>query len=289
MALLKYVKFDRLSLKNHPEFNEKWLQDRIADDPSILGLGDLILKDKERLQPKAGRLDLLMQDSDTNRRYEIEIQLGSTDESHIIRTIEYWDLERKRYPQYDHTAVIVAEDITSRFLNVISLFNGFIPLVAIQLNAIKIEDQISLVCTTVLDQMILGLEEDDEEKEVVDRSYWEKRGTKTTLALADKLLEYIHSFAPNIEMKYNKFYIGLTIDGQTNNFARWKPQKANIRIALRMKKSEEIENQISEKGLDLMDYTKWGRYRIRLSKSDFKEHGDFITELLQQAHKEATS
>ncbi len=33
---------------------------------------------------------------------------------------------------YDHTAVIVAEDITSRFLNVISLFNGTIPIIAIQ-------------------------------------------------------------------------------------------------------------------------------------------------------------
>ena len=48
-------------------------------------------------------------------------------ESHIIRTIEYWDIERKRYPQYEHCAVLVAEDITSRFLNVISLFNGTIP------------------------------------------------------------------------------------------------------------------------------------------------------------------
>jgi hypothetical protein len=63
-----------------------------------------------------GRLDLLLQDVDTNRRYEVEIQLGKTDESHIIRTIEYWDIERKRYPQYDHCAVIIAEDITSRFL-----------------------------------------------------------------------------------------------------------------------------------------------------------------------------
>jgi hypothetical protein len=36
----------------------------------------------------AGRLDLLLQDSETNRRYEIEIQLGATDETHIIRTIE---------------------------------------------------------------------------------------------------------------------------------------------------------------------------------------------------------
>ena len=30
------------------------------------------------------------------------------DESHIIRTIEYWDIERRRYPQYEHVAVIVA-------------------------------------------------------------------------------------------------------------------------------------------------------------------------------------
>ena len=70
--------------------------------------------------------DLLLQDADSNRRYEVEVQLGATDESHIIRTIEYWDIERRRYPQYEHTAVIVAEDITSRFLNIISLFNGMI-------------------------------------------------------------------------------------------------------------------------------------------------------------------
>jgi hypothetical protein len=96
---MSYVKFSKLSLKSHPEFNERWVQDRIAEDPSILGLGDVIMKDKERSQPRAGRLDLLLQQVDGNRRYEVEIQLGPTDESHIIRTIEYWDIERKRYPQ----------------------------------------------------------------------------------------------------------------------------------------------------------------------------------------------
>ena len=59
----------------------------------------------------------MLQDADGIERYEVEIQLGATDESHIIRTIEYWDIERKRYPQYNHTAIIIAEDITSRFLN----------------------------------------------------------------------------------------------------------------------------------------------------------------------------
>lgn len=89
------------------------MQARIAEDPAILGLGDIILKDKERIQPRAGRLDLLLQDPAADRRYEVEVQLGSTDESHIIRTIEYWDIERKRYPQYEHCAVLVAEDVTT--------------------------------------------------------------------------------------------------------------------------------------------------------------------------------
>lgn len=142
---MKYEKLTKLSLLAHPTLSEKWVQDRIAEDPTVLGLGDVILKDKERLQPKAGRLDLLLQDAESNQRYEVEIQLGKTDESHIIRTIEYWDIERKRYPQYEHTAVIVAEEITSRFLNVISLFNGTIPLIAIQMSAVQLGDTISLI------------------------------------------------------------------------------------------------------------------------------------------------
>lgn len=138
------------------------MQEKIAEDPSILGIGELILKDKERNQPGAGRFDLLFQDPDSNLRYEVEIQVGKTDECHIFRTIEYWDLERKRYPQCDHVAVLIAEDITSRFLNISSLLNGFIPLVAIQINAIQIGAQIALIFTVVLDHR-LGLAPDEEE------------------------------------------------------------------------------------------------------------------------------
>ena len=67
-----------ISLKDHPELNEAWLQEVIANKPEILGLGDLIVKDKERIQPSGGRLDLLLQDVDSLKRYEMEIQLGRT-------------------------------------------------------------------------------------------------------------------------------------------------------------------------------------------------------------------
>ena len=148
-----YTTFEKINLTKEPGLNEKWVQDRIAENPAILGLGELILKDKERIQPKAGRLDLLLQDPDNARRFEVELQLGVLDESHIIRTIEYWDIERKRYPMYDHTAVVIAENITSRFLNVLSLFNGSIPIVAIQMNALRVEGKVGLHFTTVLDHV----------------------------------------------------------------------------------------------------------------------------------------
>lgn len=146
------------------------IQDYIFENPSCLGLGDLTALTKEKTQPAGGRLDLLMAD-DNNTRYEIEIHLGETDPSHIIRTIEYWDTERKRYQKYDHVAVIVAEEITGRFMNVIQLFNGNIPIVALQLAAYKMSDgELALVFTKVLDQ-ISAADDDEEEYEATDRKY----------------------------------------------------------------------------------------------------------------------
>ena len=134
-------KLETIKLKNRAEYNEAWLQKQIAENPSILGLGELHLRAKEKILAY-GRLDILLEDSDSDNptRYEVEIQLGDTDESHIIRTIEYWDLERKRYPQYEHIAVLVAEGVTGRFLNVLNLFNGHIPLVVLKLDAFKVDD-----------------------------------------------------------------------------------------------------------------------------------------------------
>jgi len=287
---LKYAKAERLWLRDHPELDERWLQERIGEDPSLLGLGDLVLKDRERPQPRAGRLDLLLQDADTNRRYEVEIQLGRTDEAHIIRTIEYWDIERKRYPQYDHTAVIVAEDVTSRFLNVIGLFNGSIPLVAIQMNAVRLGANVSLICSKVLDEVRLGFVDEDEEiQSVTDRSYWESRASKQTLAMADELLEIIHTLDPHLELKFNKFYIGLSKAGHPNNFAIFRPKKDWLRLEVRMERSDEMQSELDNSGLDVMDYdSRWERYRIRLTRGDIEKHKAFLTTLMTKAFGAAT-
>jgi hypothetical protein len=283
----KLIKPEKLFLSQHPIIKESWIQEQIANDPSMLGLGDLVLKDKERTHPRAGRLDLLLQDPETKRRYEVEIQLGKTDESHIIRTIEYWDIERKRYPQYEHCAVIIAEDITSRFSNVINLFNGTIPLIAIQMNAYKFGEDIALVFTKILDEIKLGLVDEDEEiRQETDRDYWLKRGTTETVKMADEILELIKDFATDLELKYNKFYIGLAKDGQPYNFAIFRPMKKVMAIELKLPQSEETQALIDEAGFDDMGYdARWGNYRLRLTKPEIKSKSDVLNKLLQDAYK----
>lgn len=276
-----------VSLRRHPELTELWLQNQIAENPAILGLGDLVLRDRERKQIPGGRLDLLLQDPDTLRRYEVEIQLGATDERHIIRTIEYWDIERKRYPQYEHCAVITAEDITSRFLNVISLFNGFIPLVAIKLQALRVDDQVGLVFTTVLDELPLGMEEDDEATaEPTDRAYWEKRGSRSTVALADRGLGLINGFAPSLELKYNRFYIGLSKNGQPDNFVVFKPQKSRLRVEVKLPQTDETDEQLDDAGVEVLGYdSRYDRYRLSLASEDFDQRSAVLIDLMRQAYE----
>jgi len=287
----KYTKPQRIWLKNHPEYNEKWVQDLLAEDPSILGLGDLVLRDRERIQPRAGRLDLLLQD-DTQRRYEVEIQLGATDEAHIIRTIEYWDIERKRYPQYDHCAVLVAEDITSRFLNVVSLFNGTIPLIAIQMQGMLVGPHITLVCTTVMDEMSRGLVDEDEDAEAAptDRAYWEKRATKSTVAMADEILKLLHTFDDTLRLKYNKFYIGLEKNGQVYNFVQLRPKKHALDLEVKVPQSDELDAKIEKAGLETLEYNKrWGYYRLRLTEKEMGPQAQLLTELSKLAYERRAS
>jgi hypothetical protein len=232
-------------------------------------------------------LDLLLQDPESFRRYEVEIQLGSTDESHIIRTIEYWDIERRRYPQYEHCAVLVAEDVTSRFLNVLGLLNGFIPFVALKLQAIRATEGVGLIFTTVLSELPLGREEEEEEsREVVDRAYWLQRGTAATVEPVDRLLEIIKRFAPGHELKYDKYYIGLAQNGHANLFVLFRPWKRVLRLEVRLPEDEQLTEQLEEAGLGGVSYDRrWGSYRFDLSPQDVTVQEALLTDLMRRAYE----
>ena len=181
--------------------------------------------------------------------------------------------------------MIVAEDITSRFLNVISLFNRQIPLVAIQMSALKNGDNVGLVFTTVLDHIPRG-EEDDDTAEPTDRAYWENRGSKKTVAMADQLLKIVKNFDPELELKFNKHYIGLSKNGQSTNFVTFRPKKGFICLEVRLPETSKLQERFEEQ--DFMPYDKrWGRYRIRLQPNDIEASEGVLRDIISEAYSNA--
>ena len=286
----QYRKCRTISLRNHPLFNEAWLQKLITDDPELLGLGALDVVAQEKIQFGGGRLDLLMQDADAGERYEVEIQLGPTDPSHIIRTIEYWDLERRRNPQLSHTAVIVAEQITSRFFNVISLFNRAIPIIAIQVQAIEVEGYLTLTFTKILDLSAVGEEDELQQAEPTDRAYWESAANVDMLQLTDELVNLLEEVTnKSIQPKYNKHYVGLSVEGFVNNFVVFKPRKNAVVAEIRLPRSPLVDSMIADADLDELPYaSKWGRYRVRIAKKTIQESAEILSELFKESWKNSS-
>ena len=282
----EYVKHTKISLRKHPTLNERWLQQQIEDDPMILGLGEVRMLARERPLQGGGRLDLILVDDETNRRYEVEIQLGATDPSHIIRCIEYWDLERRKYPGYDHVAVIVAENVTTRFLNVMGLLSGSIPLIAIQLDALQFENRMLLNFVQVLDQSDLRFDDTDTgEGGQTDRAYWENKVGTGLMKLCEELISEVNGQVSNThEPNYLKGYIGLQSNGIANNFILLAPKRTKnfTHVFFRHPNSAEWVEKFEEAGVPVRSLKK-GRFRISISPKEFTENRDLVRQAIQDA------
>lgn len=255
-------------------YDEYWLQDQIWSNPAILGLGELEGLSRERKQNSGGRLDILLKDPQEDYMYEVEVMLGETDETHIIRTIEYWDNEKRRWPQRQHFAVLVAEQITRRFFNVIHILSHSIPIIAIQASLLEIEGKKSLFFTKVLDTFEevddgLGLQEDE-----VNRDYWSKRAS-WTLESAELLLQMVKKALPNAEINFRKNYIGIVV-GRNNYFSLHK--RTNDKSLIRFRVAAHLTDETTEQ-LDLanMTFTKKPKaFVFTVDERTLREHQTLI-------------
>lgn len=227
--------------------NEKWLQEAIITNPDILGLGDDVeVRDIERKQPSRGRIDLVLESG--NKRFELEMQLGTANADHIIRTIEYWDIERRRYPKFEHTAVIAAEEITGRFFNVINIFSHYIPIVAIKVSAFKLEEGISLHFTKILDTREIIAQAEEEKTAVgATREDWIDGKYHKEVSLVDTAVYEITRGTPN----YRKPYIGFKLNGRNHAKVRFGVSPGKININFRVKDAVAVPESFNE--LEIFD------------------------------------
>jgi hypothetical protein len=262
--------------------DEAYLEKFIDADPTVLGLGEVTVVERQRRQEKAGRLDLLLQDDSGEIRYEVELMLGSVDESHLIRTIEYWDIERRRYPAYDHRAVLIAEDITTRFLNVITLFSGSIPIIAIQVKAIGVGDNVGVTFVRVVDSTQLRKDDAPIANQPADRTYWLSRVGSGIVGIADQCLSFINEATKSPRsLNYYKTYIGLNDGGRTDNFAWFNPKKSFLRLGVSLDPAEPWEKLLQGVGLDFKN--RHGELRIELTAKDVADNSGLIRDILREA------
>ena len=269
--------------------NEDWVQRYIAEDPSRLGLGDnLTLITRELRQPKAGRLDILLanRDAEPTQRYEVEVMLGKTDESHIIRCIEYWDIARRTWPRDEHVAVIVAEDITSRFFNVIQLFSGHIPIVAIKMVVSKVNDGLVLQFVTVLNASIQSVDEEEERAvPVVNREWWDKASSKESMQVVDSLLKMLVEFGGKVELNYSQSYIRPQL-GSGHRLRIWiHPEKRPLRVDFELadtQRATEWKGKLELAGLQVDSSNREG-VRFRLTPETLERNAAIVKEILKEA------
>lgn len=281
---LEYIKTTSKTIRKLG-FDERWLQNRIEEDTTILGLGDLTVLEREKTQESGGRIDFLLYDPEEGTRYEVEVMLGKLDASHIIRTIEYWDIERRRYPNIEHRAVIVAEEITNRFFNVISLFNQFIPIIAVQLSAFEFEGKVILNFVKVLDISEQGVDDTESISEQVDRQHWEKISNSKAINVVDEIVKLLDVLSENIRITYNKGHIALGTTG--TNFAWFHPRKTAPHCFIDFKidsdQRTEFIQQLEEAGINAG--TRRKTMKVKLNSQEIENNRELIQNIVSSCEQ----
>jgi hypothetical protein len=267
--------------------DEYWLQDIIYANPEKLGLGNLISVRKEKIQSKGGRLDILLKDPTDSTMYEIEVMLGETDPSHIIRSIEYWDNEKRKYPQRQHFAVLIAESFDRRYFNVIQLLSLTVPMIAIQADLLEVGNEKILSFTKILD-VYVEQEEEEESKQVTETTWSEK--AEWTLDTAKKHFEILSEFEKNIELKFTQSYISIVINGK-NHYQYDKRTKPNSVVWFNVKEEEKVDaikKLLDDKNI-VYGYSKYKDFNFTYDKQFLAKNQDLLKKIHEIKEKEFAS
>lgn len=258
--------------------NEYWLQDIIYEDPKILGLGDLVAVNKEKKQSSGGRLDILLKEPTENLMYEVEVMLGETDPSHIIRSIEYWDNEKRKYPQRQHFCVLIAESFDRRYFNVIQLMSLNIPMIAIQADLLEVNGERILNFSKIID-IYIEPEENDEDLKQVNESTWNKDAPWTN-STAKELFNSLKEKQNGINLRYTQSYISINIDGRNAYWLckRMKPTSALFFSVKDDEKVEAIKQKLEAKDIGYT-YNRYKEFMLNVDLKSLKNNLDLLNEV----------
>ncbi|MEI7677297.1 MAG: hypothetical protein WCJ03_11000 [Bacteroidales bacterium] len=274
------IKFGKKVFIRNAGKDEYWLQDIIYNNPGLLPLenGKLQIVNKEKKQSSGGRLDILLKEPEENTMYEVELMLGETDPSHIIRSIEYWDNEKRKYPQRQHFSVLIAESFDRRYFNVIQLMSLNIPMIAIQVDLLEVNNEYILNFTKIID-IYVEQEEDNTDVQPVSETTWNSDSSWTNTN-AKMLFNYFKEKYSKVNLRYTLNYISINIDNR-NAYWFYKRQQPSSALFFAVKDDEKVESikmLLDDKKIPY-SYSKYKEFMLNVDTEFIKSNFELFQEI----------
>ena len=283
-----------ISLKDHTDLDEKWLKKQIIKNPKLLNLGSLEFEDEEKYSSYSGRTDLVMTSTDNKNLYVIEMMVGELDESHIIRTILYWQTERNKISNKKIYPILIAESFNNRFFEVAYFLTNLIPFIFIQVGAFKIgnegklDDDIHLYFSHLpnkIKRSTLLVTQERGKKVLSNEEIWysklDTEKKKFLSFVGDRIMELNSGFNPI----FNKSDLSFEIEDISETFLTVELKKSDLYfIGLQpIKYNSELQNYNFEGN----DMTLTGnKFQLRISNSEIEKYRDSILFLIKNSYNE---
>ena len=186
--------------------------------------------------------------------------------------------------------MIVAEEITNRFFNVIWLSNRSLPIIAVQLDALTVNGNLLLHFTKVLD-IYVAQEPGNQPEETVNREYWERRSSPAAMALFDRFMKLLSD--QSLQLTATLRHDGIALS-RKSAFALIYPKKSGY-CTLRSY-GESLPEDVLKQSIDKLQangatvrHLPGGRYSVRLDNQAMDRNADVLIELVRSAVKTVDS
>jgi hypothetical protein len=149
------------------------------------------------------------------------------------------------------------------------------------LNALKVDAGIILQFTKVLDIYQEVGPEIEPPGDPVNRAFWDKRASESSMAVLDQLVAMIEQKIAPARVTYNKNHIAIGTTG--TNFCWVHPPKEAPHLHVRVRTGEEGRDNVVQKLSDALPYVRpfqSDTITIKLSTKDLKENTDLVEKLL---------
>jgi hypothetical protein len=120
--------------------DEAWMCTWLSEQPSRLGLGELTAAEGE--QDDDARSFAAV---DEERCFSVDVQLGELEASRGFGVLDNWARNRVRHPDKEHVAVLVTETLSDRYQTTLETLAEHLPLVVVELQVWKGEDEAIVV------------------------------------------------------------------------------------------------------------------------------------------------